>query len=78
MSGTFGHSAITSLISGDRSAVSIAQRVRSFVGGSRKMHDERRWWGSAKGVGQLPLPIQAIKKGSDPVFVLSQALDGEV
>jgi hypothetical protein len=76
--GSRGESAITSLISGDLSAVSIAQRVSLSFGGSIKRQDERSRCGREKGVGHERRPIQAIKKGGAPEAALSQALVGEV
>jgi hypothetical protein len=43
-----------------------------------KRQEERRRWGSEKGVGQERRPIQAMKKGGAPEATLSQALVGEV
>jgi hypothetical protein len=77
MSETRGHSAITSLISGDLSAVSIAHRVSFSVGGSIKRHEARYRCGRENGVGHERFPIQAIKKGGAPKATLSQALVGE-
>jgi hypothetical protein len=76
--GSRGQSAITSLISGDLSAVSIAQRVSFSFGGSIKRHDERRRCGSENGVGHDRRPIQAMKKGDAPEATLSHAPVGEV
>ena len=76
--GSRGESAITSLISGDLSAVSIAHKVSLSLGGSIKRHDESNRWGREKGVGHDRRPIQAMKKGGAPEAALSQALVGEV
>jgi hypothetical protein len=75
--GSRGESAIISLISGDLSAVSMAHKVSFSFGGSIKRHDERRRWGSEKGVGHDLRPIHAMKKGGSPEAVVSQALVGE-
>lgn len=77
MRGIRGQSAITSLISGDRRAVSIAQRVSLSFGGSIKRQEERTRCGSAKGVGHERRPIHAMKNGGVPERTLSQALAGE-
>ena len=75
--GTRGHSAMTSLISGDRRAVSIAQRVSFSFGGSMKRHDERTFCGIANGVGHDRFPIHAMKKGGTPEFFRCHVLVGE-
>lgn len=81
LSGIRGQLAMTSLIRGDRSAVSIAHKVRVSFGGSIKRHEERRCCGMAKGVGHECFPIHATKNGGAPecsrAFTRSHALSGE-